>query len=128
MCEVRAWALRRWWYWRVWAVRARWLWRSSGESGSDSISAAVAVWTCGRVHSGFPPPQPLGLAGEEQVAHSSALGLRRCSFFAEPIFLSLRRRAFAARDGFDFLRVFGTTSEASTIARSFSKQSSLFRG
>jgi hypothetical protein len=48
-------------------VRARWRFRSSGESGSDSISAAVAVWTCGRVHAGCFPPQPLGLAGEEQV-------------------------------------------------------------
>ena len=49
-------------------MRPRWRWRSSGESGSDSISAAVAAWTCGSVHSGFFPPQPLSLAGEEQVA------------------------------------------------------------
>ena len=49
-------------------MRARWRCRSFGERGSDSISAAVAVWTCGSVHAGFFPPQPLGLAGEEQVA------------------------------------------------------------
>ena len=68
MWEARAWALRRCRYCRIEAARSRTRCRAAGGRGSDAISAWVAKWTCGSVTSGFFPPQPLGLAGEEQVA------------------------------------------------------------
>ena len=42
--------------------------RGWGGNGRLSITALMAVWTWGNVTSGFFPPQPLRLAGQEQVA------------------------------------------------------------
>ena len=41
---------------------------SGSGSGSVSIKAFVAMWTCGNVISGFFPPQPLRLTCEKQMA------------------------------------------------------------
>src|SRR5262249_52448082 len=72
--RVLKWQLRAWWL-RVWVrckiveTRCRWRVRFSTSNGSVLTRALAASRTWLSVIAGFFPPQPLGLAGQEEMTH-----------------------------------------------------------
>ena len=106
----------------------------------ESIPGAIVVTTILPVRdAGGPPitsaaPDAFDRAGgirhrepATSDAQSNRIGFRR-SFFSDVSRFDFSRRSFEPRVGFFFLRGVGATATSASSARSFSRQSAMFRG